>query len=86
MRVVGLGADADPPARGRHRARRCGCSTRARSARGLRVDGGAAAPALQIDDGAVVESSVVLGRVRVRGGAAGLSSVLVDARVAGGRG
>ena len=43
------------------------------------MDGGAAAPALQIDDGASMESSVVLGRVRVRGGAAGLSSVLVDA-------
>ena len=46
----------------------------------LRLDGGpGTAPALQLDDGASVESSVVLGRVRVRGGAAGLASVLVDA-------
>ena len=78
VRVVGLGAEAT-----RLRAGATGATLRlldpGSSARAVRVDGGAAAPALQIDDGASMESSVVLGRVRVRGGAAGLSSVLVDA-------
>ena len=78
VRVVGLGADAT-----RLRAGPSGPTLRlldpGSSARGLRIDGGGAAPALQIDDGAGLTSSVVEGRVRVRGGAAELASVLVDA-------
>ena len=62
-------------------ARRCGCSTRAAARAALRIDGGGAAPALQIDDGARLRL-VVEGRVRVRGGAAELSSVLVATRPA----
>jgi hypothetical protein len=77
VRVIGLGADAT-----RLRAGPSGPTLRlldpGSSARGLRVDGGGAAPALQIDDGAAVTSAVVEGRVRVRGGAAELASVLVD--------
>ena len=78
VRVIGLGADAT-----RLRAGPSGPTLRlldaGSSARGLRIDGGGAAPALQIDDGAGLTSSVVEGRVRVRGGAAELASVLVDA-------
>ena len=78
MRVVGLGADAT-----RLRSGTSGATLRlldpGSSVRGLQIDGGAAAPALQIDDGAAASGSVVDGRVRVRGGAAGLSGVLIDA-------
>ena len=78
VRVVGLGADLT-----RLRAGASGPTLRlldpGSSASGLRVDGGGTAPALQIDDGAQVISAQVEGRVRVRGGPAELSSVLVDA-------
>src|SRR4051794_105154 len=78
VRVLGLGADAT-----RLRAGTSGATLRlldpGSSARGLRIDGAAAAPALQLDDGAAVSGSVVNGRVRVRGGAVELSGVLVDA-------
>ena len=78
VRVVGLGADLT-----RLRAGASGPTLRlldpGSSARGLRVDGGGAAPALQIDDGAEAVSAQVEGRVRVRGGTAELSSVLVNA-------
>jgi hypothetical protein len=77
VRVVGLGADLT-----RLRSGASGPTLRlsdpGSSARGLRIDGGGAAPALQIDDGAEALSSQVEGRVRVRGGGAALSSVLVD--------
>jgi hypothetical protein len=77
VRVVGLGADVT-----RLRPGTTGPTLRLQdpgsSARMLRVDGGPA-PALQIDDGAEVASSQVEGRVRMRGGTASLSSVLVDA-------
>ena len=77
MRVVGLGADAT-----RLRQGTTGATLRlldpGSSARGLRIDGGTAAPALLLDDGAAVAGSVVAGRVRVRGGTAELSGVLVD--------
>jgi len=78
MRVLGLGADLT-----RLRPGTSGPTLRlldpGSSARMLRVDGGGSAPALQVDDGAGVASSVVEGLVRVRGGTAELSSVLVDA-------
>jgi hypothetical protein len=77
VRVVGLGADLT-----RLRAGPAGPTLRlldpGSSLRGVRVDGGTASPALQIDDGAEALSSQVLGRVRVRGGPVELSSVLVD--------
>jgi hypothetical protein len=78
VRVVGLGADVT-----RLRPGASGPTLRlldpGSSARMLRLDGGASAPALQIDAGAQVASAVVEGRVRLRGGAAELSSVLVEA-------
>jgi hypothetical protein len=82
VRVVGLGADITrlrPGASGPTlRLSDPGSSTRM-----LRVDGSGTAPAVQIDDGAAADSSVVEGRVRVRGGTAELSSVLVDAPAPG---
>ena len=78
VRVVGLGADAT-----RLRTGTSGATLRlldpGSSARGLQIDGGAAAPALQLDDGAAASGSVVEGRLRVRGGTASLSGVLIDA-------
>ena len=78
VQVVGLGADLT-----RLRPGASGPTLRlldpGSSARMLRIDGGASAPALQVDDGAALASAVVEGRVRVRGGTAELSSVLVDA-------
>ena len=75
VRVIGLGAEAT-----RLRAGASGPALRlldpGSSARELRLEGGSA-PALQLDDGAALESSLVSGRVRVRGGAAELSSVAV---------
>ena len=78
VRVVGLGAGAT-----RLRAGTSGATLRLldpdSSARGLLVEGGAAAPALQLDDGAAVSESVVDGHLRVRGGPVQLSGVLIDA-------
>ncbi|HET8952198.1 MAG TPA: hypothetical protein VFN44_16880 [Solirubrobacteraceae bacterium] len=77
VRVIGLGADLT-----RLRPGASGPTLRlldpGSSARMLRIDGGASAPALQIDDGAEIASSAIEGRVRLRGGTAELSSVLVD--------
>ena len=82
VRVVGLGADLT-----RLRPGASGPTLRlldpGSSVRLLRVDGAGAAPALQIDDGAEALSAQIEGRVRVRGGAAELSSVLVDAAAPG---
>jgi hypothetical protein len=80
VQVVGLGADLTRLRAGTSiAAPTLRLSDPGSGASGLRVDGGTGAPALQIDDGAELLSSQVEGRVRVRGGAAELSSVLVDA-------
>ena len=72
VRVIGLGAEAT-----RLRPGASGPTLRlldpGSSGAQLRLDG-----VLQIDDGAELRSSVVLGQVRVRGGTAALSSVVVD--------
>jgi len=79
VRVVGLGPDATRL----RAAAAAGPALRlldpGSSARGLRIEGGAAAPALQVDDGAAVAISVVNGRARVRGGQAELAGVAIDA-------
>ena len=76
VRVIGLGADAT-----RLRPGPSGATLRlldpGSSALELRLDGGSA-PALQLDGGAALRSALVAGRVRVRGGAAALSSVVVS--------
>jgi hypothetical protein len=78
VRVIGLGADLTRLRAGSGGAPTLRLLDPDSSARDLRVDGGSA-PALQIDDGADAVSAQIQGRVRVRGGAVELSSVLVDA-------